>query len=98
MPSPTDSTCPTSETSASWPKFLIWSLRIAEISAARMSTTFLFHRVLDRIEFGAKRTIHHAAAELDHQAADDRRIDFDVERDVLARHRFQRGFEGVEIL
>ena len=37
IPSPTDNTCPTSETSASWPKFLIWSLRIAEISAARMS-------------------------------------------------------------
>src|SRR6059058_4728415 len=33
MPSPTESTWPTSLTSASWPKFLIWSLRIAEISA-----------------------------------------------------------------
>src|SRR5690242_11187392 len=37
MPSPTDRTCPTSVTSASVPKFLICSLRIAEISAARMS-------------------------------------------------------------
>ena len=34
IPSPTDNTRPTSATSASWPKFLIWSLRIAEISAA----------------------------------------------------------------
>ena len=37
MPSPTDSTWPTSETSASWPKFLICSFRMAEISAARIS-------------------------------------------------------------
>src|SRR3954454_19666338 len=37
MPSPTDSTCPTSVTSASVPKFLICSLRIAEISGARIS-------------------------------------------------------------
>ena len=37
MPSPTDSTWPTSETSASWPKFAICDLRMAEISAARIS-------------------------------------------------------------
>ncbi len=37
MPSPTDSTWPTSETSASSPKLAIWVLRMAEISAARMS-------------------------------------------------------------
>jgi len=54
--------------------------------------------VLDRIEFGAKRTIHHAAAELDDKAADDRRIDLHIEGDVLARHRLQRGLESVEIL
>ena len=37
MPSPTERTWPTSETSASWPKFLICSFRMAEISAARIS-------------------------------------------------------------
>ena len=37
MPSPTDSTWPVSETCASEPKFAIWPLMIAEISAARMS-------------------------------------------------------------
>ena len=47
--------------------------------------------------FGAKRNIHHETAELDHQAADNGTIDFDVERDVLAGHRFQCGFQGVEI-
>jgi hypothetical protein len=37
----------TSETSASWPKFLIWSLRIAEISAALMSISRpLSHKLL----------------------------------------------------
>ena len=36
-PSPTDSTWPTSATSASVPKFSIWLFRIAEISAARIS-------------------------------------------------------------
>jgi hypothetical protein len=54
--------------------------------------------VLDRIEFGAKRTIDHAAAEFDNEATDDRRIDIHVERNVLARHRLQRGLEGIEIL
>ena len=37
MPSPTDSTRPTSATSASVPKLAICSLRMAEISAARIS-------------------------------------------------------------
>ena len=37
MPSPTDSTEPTSETSASSPKLAIWDFRMAEISAARIS-------------------------------------------------------------
>jgi hypothetical protein len=60
-------------------------LRIAEISAAR-----LFHRVPDGIELGAQRGVDHAAAELDNQTADDRRIDLDGEVDVLAGDRFER--------
>ena len=39
IPSPTDSTRPTSAISASLPKLAICSLRIAEISAARISIT-----------------------------------------------------------
>ena len=42
------------------------------------------------IELSLREANHHAAAELDHKPADDRGIDFHVERDVLARHRFQR--------
>src|SRR5277367_2170194 len=41
MPSPTDSTCPTSATSASLPKPAISCFRIAEISAARISIVIL---------------------------------------------------------
>jgi hypothetical protein len=37
MPSPTDSTVPTSETCASASKFAIWSRMTREISAARIS-------------------------------------------------------------
>src|ERR1044071_5283213 len=98
MPSPTERTCPTSETSASWPKFLIWSFRMAVISAARISiSACLFHRVLDRIEFGAERTVDHAGTELDGQPADDRRIDPDVEIDRLfAGDRLERGLELLE--
>jgi hypothetical protein len=41
MPSPTESTEPTSETWASVPKLAIWSLMTLEISAARISMTSL---------------------------------------------------------
>src|SRR6185437_3544555 len=99
MPSPTDSTCPTSETSASWPKFLICSFRMAEISAARISISGLFHRDFDRIELGAERAIDHAAADLDDEPADNGGLDLDVEVDVLAAgRRFERALERVEIL
>src|SRR6516164_9788746 len=99
MPSPTDSTWPTSETSASWPKFLICSLRMAEISAARISIlSSLFHRVLDGIEFGAERGIDHAAPELDHKPADDRRIDFDFDVDLLAAHGLERIAQGGDVI
>src|SRR5918992_316767 len=79
MPSPTDSTWPTSVTSASWPKFWICCLRIAEISAARMSILAgLFHSKLDRIQFRAERGVDHATAHLDDEAADQVRVHLDV--------------------
>src|SRR5712691_11671751 len=98
MPSPTDSTWPTSDTSASWPKFLICSFRIAEISAARMSIRRLFHRVFDRIELGAERAIDHAAAELHDQPADDRWIDLHVDLHVLLGDRIARALDRVEMM
>ena len=45
-----------------------------------------FIACLSACEFGAQRTVDHAAADLDDQAADDRRIDLDVDLDVLAGH------------
>jgi hypothetical protein len=40
--------------------------------------------VLNRIEFGAQRGVDHAAAQFDHEAADDRRINLDLKVDILA--------------
>src|SRR6476469_3573771 len=85
MPSPTDSTVPTSETSASASKFAIWSRMTREISAARMSIVQLaFHRGCETVEFGADRRIDLLAAQLDDDAAKNCRVDRGVEGDVAA--------------
>ena len=95
MPSPTDSTWPTSETSASWPKFCDLLLEDrGNFRGADIHQPTSFIACLSRIEFGAKRTIDHAAAEFDDKAADDRGIDFDVDPNVFSRHRFQRVLRG----
>src|SRR3990167_11337102 len=60
MPSPTESTVPTSLICASVPKLAIWSLMTLEISAARISMFSLssaLHRLGVRIETGADRTV-----------------------------------------
>src|SRR5215204_596815 len=99
MPSPTDSTWPTSVTSASAPKFSICCFRMAEISAARMSIEDLFsferfrlsggaalaglaHRETDGVELGAQGGVDHAAADANHEATDQRRIDLHVQVDL----------------
>src|SRR6188768_1821496 len=95
MPSPTDSTWPTSETSASWPKFLICSLRIAEISAARISISAnLYHRSADRIELGLERGVDETRADLDLETTEQGRIDGDGELHMLAGHLVERVLEG----
>src|SRR6185369_1323706 len=83
MPSPTERTVPTSETSASAAKFAIWSRMTREISAARMSIVQLaFHRQSESVEFGADRRIDHLASQLDDDSAEDvgrdRCIDIDL--------------------
>ena len=45
--------------------------------------------MLDRVEFGPERAVDHAAAELDHEPANDRRIDLDVDPYVLSGHRVE---------
>src|SRR3712207_934236 len=93
MPSPTERTVPTSETWASVPKLAIWSRMTFEISAARISMFSLsktalrpssFHRVRERVQFGADRAVDHPAADLDLEPAEDRRVDRQVDRDVAA--------------
>src|SRR3954471_8680348 len=83
IPSPTDSTVPTSETCASASKFAIWSRMTREISAARISIFCLaFHRLGESIEFGADRGVNLLAAQLYDDAAEDvwidRRVDLHV--------------------
>src|SRR6185503_12722740 len=59
----------------------------------------LFHRPLGRIQHGPDGTVDHAAADLDQTAADDGRLNLDVEVDVLAAgDRLERALERVEIL
>src|SRR4051812_5306301 len=97
MPSPTDSTVPTSETSASAEKFAIWSRMTREISAARISMILLslssvrlaygpsaLHCLSETVEFGADRGVDPLAAELDDDAAENIGIDFGVDGDVAA--------------
>src|SRR5215469_11059542 len=84
MPSPIDNTVPTSATSASAPKLAIWALRIAEISAGRISMRTpsgnILHRELQSLQLAADRCVDHARAELDDDAANQRRVNLHVDR------------------
>src|SRR5579859_2956769 len=83
MPSPTDRTWPTSATSASVPKLAICSLRMAEISAARISILLdPSHGKLQARELGAQRAVDHPRPDFDDQSADDRGIDPHIDRDL----------------
>ena len=123
MPSPTDSTWPTSATSASVSKPAICCFRIAEISAARISISTLHfprhlvqarssgagvdrhvemarrlqpgnddansqrtspHRQPQALQPAAQRSVDHARADLDDHAAEQGRIDPDIDRDAGA--------------
>src|SRR5579862_5315454 len=85
IPSPTDRTWPTSATSASVPKSAICCFRMAEISAARISmSSNPLHRKLQTRELALERCVHHARADLDHEAADQARIDTEIDRNLAA--------------
>src|SRR4051794_29490022 len=91
MPSPTDSTEPTSETSASSPKLAICDFRMAEISAARMSI-FLrsLQGELQGIELRAERSVEQSGADPNLDAAEDGGIDAGLDLGVLAERLAQR--------
>src|SRR3954454_4056824 len=85
MPSPTDSTVPTSETSASAEKFAIWSRMTREISAARISIVQLaFHRLSESVEFRADRCVDLLASQLDDDSTQNVGIDRGVDVAVAA--------------
>src|SRR5206468_1481524 len=85
MPSPTDSTVPTSETCASASKFAIWSRMTREISAARISIVQLaFHRGCETVEFGADRGVNLLASQLDDHSAENVGIDGRIDRYIAA--------------
>src|ERR1051325_170944 len=85
MPSPTDSTWPTSATSASLPKLAICCFRIAEISAARISISVplanAFHRQLQAMQPPLQRRVGPARAALPDHAAQQAGVDLEGDRD-----------------
>src|SRR5438132_5550296 len=102
MPSPIDRTCPTSATSASLPKLAICCLRIAEISAARISMKTpsgnALHRQLQPLQLALNRSVDHARAEFDDETANQPRVDANINRnpaaDATAQLLVQRGELG----
>src|ERR1700761_4226105 len=96
MPSPTDSTCPTSETSASWPKLAIWVFRMAEISAARMSMALRsLEGELEGIELRLQRSIVKARAHADLEAAENGGVDAGFDFGVAAQAGAQGGLQAL---
>src|ERR1700757_4143333 len=88
MPSPIDRTWPTSAPSASVPKLAICCLRIAEISAARISMKTpsgnTLHRQLQPLQLALNRSVDHARAEFDHETADQPGVDVHIDRHPAA--------------
>src|SRR5207302_9233872 len=99
MPSPTDSTVPTSETCASASKFAIWSPMTREISAARISIVQLaFHRGCETVEFGADRGVDLLASQLDDDASKNCRIDCRIDRDLATGALPKLLFQGCQLI
>src|SRR3954469_22571206 len=97
MPSPTDSTWPTSETSASSPKLAICDLRMAEISAARISMAVLgsLQGETEGVEFGAERGVIEARTDANLHAAKNGGVDPGFDLRVLAERQGQRRLQAL---
>src|SRR3977135_1573545 len=99
MPSPTDKTCPTSATSASLPKLAICCFRIAEISAARLSISVplpdTLHRPPQAWRTGLQPAVDHPRPDLDDHAAQQARIDPQIDRDAPPDRAAQLLAEGI---
>src|SRR4029453_7937870 len=91
MPSPTDSTEPTSETSASSPKLAIWDLRMAEISAARISMDLRsLQGELQGIELRLERSVEQTGTDLHLDPAEDGGVDAGRDFGILAERLAER--------
>src|SRR3990167_3570874 len=96
MPSPTDSTWPTSETSASSPKLAICDLRMAEISAARMSMGLRsLQGELEGVELRTERSVEQSGTDPHLDAAQDGRIDAGLDFRILAERGAQGGGDAL---
>src|SRR5688572_5657398 len=93
MPSPTDSTWPTSVTSASASKLRISRFRIAEISDGWISISGSFHGRTQGIELGAQGGIDHARADAEHEPAEQPGIDMGGEQGIAAELFLQHALE-----
>src|SRR5271155_3261627 len=93
MPSPTESTWPTSLPSASVPKFWISRFRIAEISAGWMFILLSSHGDAKPIKLRTQRRIDHARSHFHDETAEKRRIDLGIEPRIAAELGFENGFE-----
>src|SRR4029450_1501502 len=91
MPSPADSTEPTSETSASSPKLAIWDFRMAEISAARISMDLRsLQGELQGIELRLERSVEQTGTDLHLDPAEDGGVDAGRDFRVLAQRLAER--------
>src|SRR3954452_14750879 len=108
MPSPTDSTLPTSLTSASLPKLAIWSLMTLEISAARMSISSLshdgdvspsaLHHLREGIEPAADRAVDPLGADGDDEPAEQVGVDAGLQFDGAALAGAEPGLQRRQLL
>src|SRR6201999_1847598 len=91
MPSPTDSTWPTSETSASSPKLAIWDLRMAEISAARISMVLRsLEGEFQGVELRLERGVEQTGADPHLDPAEDGGVDAGLDFRILAQRLAKR--------
>src|SRR6516162_10072920 len=101
MPSPIDNTWPTSATSASLPKLAICCLRIAEISAARISiytsSGNTLHRQLQPLQLAFDGSVDHSRADFDYHTADQSRIDAEIDGHPASEAATQVLVEGREL-
>src|SRR6185369_15319142 len=96
MPSPTERTEPTSETSASSPKLAIWDLRMAEISAARISIGLRsLQGEFQGVELRLQRSVEQTGSDPHLDPAEDGGVDAGLDFGVLAERLAERGGDAL---